>query len=538
MDIASGGTITPNTNCKPAPLGGQVADLKSDLGENSIDKTIQTNFTENKTLISTTGAIEDYNGRSVSDEIETNGAATLRISNANSDMRSVVFYNANREWCAGINESLLGDGDYDIPADAVYMRYCALSSGIASIVIKLINIPTVISKVYDSINLRARIYNWQSKRYVSDEIPIQKIYGATKYPNNLVVVEDCVDGEYVVYNTGKFKPGTGYFRTGYLPVTAGNTYKSNVGRNIAWYTRAKVYISGASGTGIQSGLIAPENAAYLAISVNVSSDGISNPADLYCADANNYGTTKTIIKNLAAWCSGKKINWIGDSIVDGNDFDEEVCSALDLTKLTTDGTGGDGGINGSTIALKYDGTDGRNALCVRYANMPNNADIIAVSCGTNDWMYAWCPIGTIDDADDGTSNTTFYGALKTLCKGLIDKYPQKVIFFTTPIKRAQAFEGGNGGEYTQDGVMTTPFSRNKYGKTLGDYADIITEVCGYYSIPVLDMYRESLLNPSITTQQNMFDNVYTHPNTTGQRIMARRVCGWLTQLGYEINGLS
>ena len=166
--------------------------------------------------------------------------------------------------------------------------------------------------------------------------------------------------------------------------------------------------------------------------------------------------------------------------------------------------------------------------------MSNDADIIAVSCGTNDWMYAWSPIGTIES----TENTTLYGALKTLCQGLIDKYPQKLIFFTTPIKRAQAFANGAGGEYTADGVNTTPFSKNKYGKTLGDYADIIKEVCGYYSIPVLDMYRESLLNPHITSQQNMFDSAFTHPNTTGQKIMARRVAGWISQLGYVIDGLN
>jgi lysophospholipase L1-like esterase len=170
-------------------------------------------------------------------------------------------------------------------------------------------------------------------------------------------------------------------------------------------------------------------------------------------------------------------------------------------------------------------------MCIRYANMSNDADIIAISGGTNDFYYAWTPIGTIDS----TGTDTFYGALKTLCEGLITKYPKKPIFFTTPLKRSQPFTDGNGGEYTPDGVMLTPFSKNKYGKTLMDYADIIKEVCGYYSIPVLDVNRESLLNPHITAQQDMFDNVLTHPNDEGRKIMARRVCGWLMQLGYFID---
>ena len=376
------------------------------------------------------------------------------------------------------------------------------------------------------------------ERVVAERISLSKVIGVTKFPGNLVDPVECVNNQFIDYSNGNIGDASGYFRTGYIPVTASVQYKSNKGRNYAWYTSGKTYISGESGTGIQSGITAPSTAAFIRFTVNKSTDGISSPFDLYFAAISDYDSKVTIpdlfVSDALPWCYGKKINWIGDSIVDGQDFDEEVCTALNLTKLTTDGEGGDGGINGSTIALKSDGTDGRNALCERYDDMPDGADLIAVSAGTNDWMYAWCPIGTINDPDDGTSNNTFYGALKALCKGLIDKYPQKVIFFTTPIKRAQAFSDGNGGEYTQDGVMTTPFSKNKYGKTLMDYADMIIEVCGYYSIPVLDMYRESLLNPHITAQQNMFDNVYTHPNSTGQKIMARRVCGWLTQLGYTI----
>lgn len=223
------------------------------------------------------------------------------------------------------------------------------------------------------------------------------------------------------------------------------------------------------------------------------------------------------------WCNGKTINWIGDSIVSGGDFDELVCDALGMEE-------NDYGISGSTIALKGDGTDGRDAIVARYSDMTDEADIIAVSAGTNDWMYAWSPIGDIDS----TANTTFYGALKNLCAGLIDKYPDKVIFFMTPIKRAQAFDDGDGGEYTPDDQDTTPFSKNKYGLTLMDYCDIIKEVCGYYSIPVLDMNRESGLNPHLTSQAIYFSDK-THPNSDGRRLMARRVAGWLTQLAYSIN---
>ena len=351
-----------------------------------------------------------------------------------------------------------------------------------------------------------------------------------QYPNNLVVVNDCVYNTYIVWSNGLEASGDNYFCTGFIPVVAGTTYKANKGRNHAWYNSSKVYISGASGAGIQSGITAPEGAAYIRFTINKTSDALTTPMLLYFTSVANY-VSNTIIDGLDLysflWTFGKKINWIGDSIVAGQDFDEAVTDKLGMVET-------DYGINGSTIALKADGTDGRNAVCARYSDMTNDTDVVAVSCGTNDWMYAWCPIGTIDDADDATSNNTFYGALKTLCKGLITKYPQKTIFFTTPIKRGQAFTNGDGGTYTPDNVMTTPFSKNKYGKTLGDYAEIIKEVCALYSIPVLDLYNESMLNPSITAQQDLFDELLTHPNANGIKLMARRVCGWLTQLSFTI----
>ena len=384
-------------------------------------------------------------------------------------------------------------------------------------------------------------------KYVVQPLPLQKVLGVSKFPNNLVAPADCVNNQYVNTTDGELNGGPSYFCTGFIPVTSGTKYRANHGRNLAWYNSSKEYLIGENGTGIQSGVTAPENAAYIRFTVNKSTDGISDPNLLYFSTFANFDDRVIIdgliSENALPWCYGKKINWIGDSIVDGQDFDEIVCDTMGLVKAN------EYGINGSTIALPGSGADSRRAICERYDDMSDDADIIAVSAGTNDFEYAWCPIGTINDADDGTSNRTFYGALKALCKGLIEKYPHKVIFFTTPIKRMQPFVDGNGGDYTEDYADTTPFSKNKYGKTLGDYADIIKEVCGYYSIPVLDMYRESLLNPSIAEQQDCFTKeqdtshatsfyYYTHPNTTGQKIMARRVCGWLTQLAYPIDGLS
>ena len=469
-------------------------------------------------LVNTSGQFVENASYERSEYIDLTNTSSIKVEDV--ALHTICFFNANKTYLSFVDAATV-PRTYAVPANARYAIFNSLLNRLAITYVYFIR-ATVEARLSEAVS--EAVY----------EITLQNVVGVTKFPGNLVEPKECKDGRYIQYQNGAEAAGDNYFCTGFIQVTEGETYKSNVGRNCAWYDSAKTYISGQSGTAIQNGVEAPENAAYIRFTVNKTSDNMTDPRLLYFADTDDF-SLEVVIDGLDSsfhpWCYGKTINWIGDSIVDGADFDEQVCTALNLTKLTTDGV--DGGINGSTIALKADGTNSRHALCLRYSDMPANADIIAVSCGTNDFEYAWCPIGDIDSTD----NTTFYGALKTLCQGLVDMYPQKVIFFTTPIKRAQAFESGNGGEYTADGVMTTPFSKNKYGKTLMDYADIIKEVCGYYSIPVLDMYRESMLNPHLASQQDMFDSVYTHPNATGQKIMARRVAGWLTQLGYTISGL-
>lgn len=158
----------------------------------------------------------------------------------------------------------------------------------------------------------------------------------------------------------------------------------------------------------------------------------------------------------------------------------------------------------------------RDPIVERYATDLNaSADICIVAAGTNDWWYSWADIGT--DSDNET--TTFKGALRVLCEGLMDIYGDKPIVFLTPIKR------GDAGK------------KNKYGKTLEDYANAIIEVCQQYDIDVIDLYHTCPLDPSVPEQQALFFdgnlnvnegfeflyNDTTHPNVYGARVQARYV---------------
>lgn len=376
-----------------------------------------------------------------------------------------------------------------------------------------------------------------STQYVDTTVPLQKVVGVTKFPGNLFDPTNALNNYYIKWDTGDRNSLSGYYATGYIPVVGGTTYRANYGRSFAWYDSSYSYISGVNGNSIQNGVEAPSNAAYIRFSINKETD-TSDLFDIYFTEAANFDPAVKI--KGGAWCSRRIIGWMGDSIVADYDFDEIVRDALNLREYSY-------GTNGSTIAVNPEKPTQRSPMCQRVSSVNLACDIIAVSGGTNDFEYAWSPIGNINMRDTGEDDTYFYGAMKHLCRALIERFPDKVIFFTTPIKRMQPFTNGDGGDNTADYIATTPFSQNKYGKTLGDYADIIKEVCGLYSIPVLDMYRESLLNPHIVAQQQFFEEestgrtgegeapyFYTHPNEIGKKIMARRVAAFLAQLEYWV----
>ena len=149
------------------------------------------------------------------------------------------------------------------------------------------------------------------------------------------------------------------------------------------------------------------------------------------------------------------------------------------------------GINSSTISKCNDGRDSlHNPMVLRYMNMNNNADIISVMAGINDWIH-FHDFGTIDSEE----NTTLYGALKIMCQGLKEKYSNSFIFFMTPYDSSVEKE------------------REETPKLVGE---IIKEVCAIYDIPVLDLYARNDFIPSKHSSDGLhpnqeFMNTYTAP---------------------------
>ena len=195
----------------------------------------------------------------------------------------------------------------------------------------------------------------------------------------------------------------------------------------------------------------------------------------------------------------KVANFLGDSQTEVNNHKNKIyCDwvkeIFGLSKVNNYG------ISGTTIAKKN--ASDNTAMCVRYANMDNNADLICVMGGVNDRWFN-CQLGNFGDTDP----ITFYGAMETLCDGLLTKYPGKTIIFITPTE--QNHNGCN--------------SANNTGYTATDFANAMKRVCAKYSIPVFDANTCSGIYPLNQANATLYTTDKLHLNNKGHEVLGNKL---------------
>lgn len=210
---------------------------------------------------------------------------------------------------------------------------------------------------------------------------------------------------------------------------------------------------------------------------------------------------------------GKKMNVLGDSITQGVGVQNKENMFVNRLEASEGfACVRNYGISGTRIARQsplYGSDKYQAAFSDRYVDMDDDADIIAVFGGTNDYGHGNAPIGKFSDRD----NTTYYGAWHVLLSGLMTKYPDAVIFVMTPIHRV-------------NDSNPSPFN----AKPLSLYVDIIKEVAAYYAIPVLDLYTMSGIQPDHPLRRKLHCPDGLHPNDAGHKLIADRVAGFLKSI--------
>ena len=109
---------------------------------------------------------------------------------------------------------------------------------------------------------------------------------------------------------------------------------------------------------------------------------------------------------------------------------------------------------------------------------------------------------------------TFYGGLHDLFVRLIERYPGKPIVIATPLHRL--------GETCINGEC-----KPKEVGTLLDYVQAIRRVAEHYSLPVLDLFAVSGLQPSIDMLREKYMPDGLHPNDAGHHILAQKIIAFL-----------
>lgn len=205
--------------------------------------------------------------------------------------------------------------------------------------------------------------------------------------------------------------------------------------------------------------------------------------------------------------SGKKINFLGDSITEGHGTSGEAAWFCTKIAKKYGAVCRNYGIGGTRIA-KQSVPD----ICPEWDRdfidrvdiMDADADIVVVFGGTNDFGHGDAPIGRMSDR----SPYTFYGALHTLYTKLIEKYPASRILVLTPLHRTQ-----------EDSLRGDGRKQYDVG-TLYDYVAVIREVAEYYSLPVLDLFKVSGLQPKVGIIKEKYVPDGLHPNDDGHTVLA------------------
>lgn len=214
--------------------------------------------------------------------------------------------------------------------------------------------------------------------------------------------------------------------------------------------------------------------------------------------------------------AGKKINFLGDSIteyVGPSCIENLYLNVLKAQEGLAEAR--NYGICGSRIARQSNYlVEGKEfAFVDRFYKMDDDADIVVVFGGTNDFGHGDAPLGSMNDR----TTDTFYGACHLLMEGLINKYPTATIVFMTPIQRSAPFDADR-------------IHPSKLNNTLLDFCNIIKEVATYYAIPVLDLYSVSGIHPINEKNRELFCPDGLHPSDAGNALIASRLAGFLKAL--------
>ena len=206
--------------------------------------------------------------------------------------------------------------------------------------------------------------------------------------------------------------------------------------------------------------------------------------------------------------AGKTVAFLGDSITEGVGVSEISKRYTDVFGALTGAVVLNYGISGTRIAKQKNPSPTEQwdlDFISRVDVMDRFADAVVVFGGTNDFGHGDAPLGKFTDRTE----YTFYGACHVLYRKLIEKYPDAEIVIVTPLHRLS-----ESAEINEYGLPFAPLKK---------YVEAIREVAEYYSLPLLDLYKNSGMQPSVEILREKYMPDGLHPSDAGAEKIADKL---------------
>lgn len=215
------------------------------------------------------------------------------------------------------------------------------------------------------------------------------------------------------------------------------------------------------------------------------------------------------------YLQNKTVLFLGDSITEGVGVSAPEKNYVSIFRELSGANVVNYGVSGTRIAkTRHPSADAGwdQYFLLRADNMQEDADVVVVFGGTNDFGHGTADLGTFASRDV----YTFYGALHLLCRKLLSRYPCAEIVFLTPLHRI-----GETDSCNELGQERPP---------LAEYVEAIRRVAAYYGLPVLDLFRTSGLQPDVACIRELYMPDGLHPSDPGAARIAQRLYAFLQSL--------
>ena len=319
--------------------------------------------------------------------------------------------------------------------------------------------------------------------------------------NEVGVYENRVLTQYGTTNTN-----SNYDTTGFIPVVPGSVIYG-YGARFACYDASQVFVSDATAvlnncTTMDNGMhyyVIPDGVAYFRICANKTAE--IDQKQLFVADIfARY--LRGLIRTPAV--SGLKLYCLGDSITRGMFAEQGASSSSGPTaqsypywigqingyEIVNLGNSGSGWANVGTAESQDDPSTAKNAKDVVDDNTFDDADIITMAWGVNDWKGAAQDI-RLGSMASASGDGTVVGNMKYCIETLMTKKPTAQLIVLLPLNTNRQWSGMRTMTLAENWAFGYAY---RYDQTLEDYRAAIKECAEYYNVRVIDLEEVCPIN--------------------------------------------